>query len=535
MKKAICIIVLAACMRLTAAEPLPENINTIALFKNGSGYFLSSVSIPAGSEEFSVLPQVTPAHGTFWVSWPQDADITSLISEEKDIDKKITAVTIIELLRANVGARVKLAVRDEYIMGKLVGFEEKDFEPRPMPYRPGKEIYPPRMKTQMILLETDSGISAMDANQVLGVTFLSDKINRDTVEKEKRVVLTGKFADRSAATQVFISYVGKGITWVPSYIVDITNDDNVIISAKSVIINEAADIENTKILLITGYPQMEFGNINSPIAMTGSLADFLAALGSGQSPMARGVTSNVMARGKMMMMEAADSYAPVSYGEAAQGQQIEDMFFYPVENVTLAKDQTGYYPLFSQKVDCKHIYKWDIANNVDQYFRYNQQQPQEETVWHCIKLKNDMKQPWTTAPVQTVKEKLILGQSTLDYTLPGDEAVIKITRAGAVKASQTEYVKERVANSTKFFGEFFDEVTIEGALSIANTKDKDIDVEATKIITGKTLSTSPKAEVKKTTTNVGKINENEILEWKITVPAGGKTEIKYTYKAYLRR
>ncbi len=537
MKKAICVLLLAVSMRLTAADILPEKINTIALYKNGSGYFMSSVAIAADSEEFSILPQVTPAHGTFWISWPQDVDITSLVSEEKAINKRVNAVTIVELLKANVGSRVKLAVRDDYIMGKLVGFEEKDIEPRPMPYRPGKMIFPPEIKTKVLLIETDSGICVMDVNQVSGVTFLSDKLNRETVESEKRVVITGKFAKPAPETQISISYVGKGITWSPSYIVDITNDDNVTISAKSLIINEAADIENTKILLITGFPQLEFSNVNSPIAMTGSLADYLAALGSGQQAgAARGVMSNVMTQRMGLMEKAADSFAPVSYGQAVEGQQLEDMFFYPIENVTLAKDRTGYYPLFSEKVDCKHVYKWDIANNIDQYQRYMpQQEQQEEAVWHCIKLKNNMKLPWTTAPVETIKESLILGQSTLDYTLPGDEAVVKITRAGAVKASQAEYVSQRVPNASQFFGTTYDEVTVDGVLYISNTKDIAIDIEVSKTITGKSISSSPKAEVKRTTTSVGQVNENEMLVWKANVPAGGKTELKYSYKAYLRR
>lgn len=538
MKKTIVISLLLTALRLTAGEIHSEKINTIALFKNGSGFFMSSFEIPAGADSFEMMPLVTPAHGTFWVSRSQGRQIISLVSQEKDIDKKITAVTTLELLKANVGSRVKLAVRDEYIMGKLIGFEEKQTERNFAPYRPGKAVFPPDFKTQIVMLETDSGICALDAAQINGVTFLTDKINRDTVESEKRVVVSGKLEPAEQNTSLYMSYVGKGITWAPSYIVDITDNENVTISAKCIIINEAADIENTKILLITGFPQLEFADINSPLAMTGSLADFLAGLDSGQTAgYGRGVTSNVTTQ-RMMVMEAkaADSFAPISYGAAAEGQQLEDMFFYPIENVTLAKDQTGYYPLFSQKVDCKHVYKWDIANNIDTYYRYSQQpQQKEETVWHCIKLNNNMNQPWTTAPVETIKDNLILGQSTLDYTLPNDEAVIKITRAGAIKANQAEYVSQRVPNATSFFGVNYDQVTVEGSLYITNTKDIAIDIEVSKTITGKTVTTSPKAEIKKTITNVGQVNENERLEWKVNVPAGEKTELKYSYKAYLRQ
>ena len=47
--------------------------------------------------------------------------------------------------------------------------------------------------------------------------------------------------------------------------------------------------------------------------------------------------------------------------------------------------------------------------------RDSRNQKQEE-VWHCIRLENTGKTPWTTAPAETVKDGLIIGQDTLNYT-----------------------------------------------------------------------------------------------------------------------
>ena len=60
--------------------------------------------------------------------------------------------------------------------------------------------------------------------------------------------------------------------------------------------------------------------------------------------------------------EVRDAIAPVmpDYGSAQAGKTAEDLFFYPVENVSLKKDQTGYYPLFTESVSYEHVYRWEI-------------------------------------------------------------------------------------------------------------------------------------------------------------------------------
>jgi hypothetical protein len=537
MRNVIIISVLTFTVFLFAGEPLGDDIHTIALYKNGSGYFLSTVDIAEGSEEFSIVPEVAATNGTFWVSWPQDVKVNSIVARERDFEEEIDAVTIIELLKANVGARVKLTIADETVTGELIRFDEKEISPGPRPYMPGSGNVMPEIKAKMISVETDAGILVVDAQRVSGVSFLRGELSRNTTQTVKKVVLTGDFAAKTPETKVDISYLGKGITWVPSYSVDITDGDKATLSAKALIINEAADLADVKILLITGYPQLEFADVFSPMAVKSSLAGYLGSLakGGGCDRGYQGVTSNMLkSNGRFDMV--AESAAPINYGSGAAGKQIEDMFFYPLENVTLEKDGTGYYPLFSEQVDTRHIYQWDIANSIDGYNRYSgDNRPQEQTVWHCIELHNDTGRPWTTGAIETKKQGLILGQSILDFTLDNDKAMVKITRANAVKANQVEYVSKRVPNSASFFGTNYDEVTIEGTLEINNTKGEAINLNVSKMISGKLLSSSPRAKVRKTSDGVGQINETQELKWDIAAQASEKVEINYSYKAYLRR
>ena len=45
-----------------------------------------------------------------------------------------------------------------------------------------------------------------------------------------------------------------------------------------------------------------------------------------------------------------------------------------------------------------------------------QREPEQQEVWHCIRLDNVMNLPWTTAPAEIVKDGVILGQDTLNFT-----------------------------------------------------------------------------------------------------------------------
>ena len=99
------------------------------------------------------------------------------------------------------------------------------------------------------------------------------------------------------------------------------------------------------------------------------------------------------------------------YGVPKEGQAAEDLFLYPVNNVQLKKGEAGYYPLFTESVPFKHIYLWKIADYVDEEERYyydrrrDEKREREEDVWHCLRMENNTKVPWTTAPAAVVNQE----------------------------------------------------------------------------------------------------------------------------------
>jgi len=337
-----------------------------------------------------------------------------------------------------------------------------------------------------------------------------------------------------------ISYLAKGITWAPSYIIDITNPDEAIISAKAVVINEACDLKDVTIQLVTGFPHLQFADIVSPLALKESLAQFLQSLTRGESERGRLREARVMTQLSAGYYNEGETMMP-AYGAAEAGKVAEDLFLYPVEKVQLKKGEVGYFPLFSESVPYKHIYQWKIPDYINEQERYyydqrrDEEHEPEEEVWHCLRLENTTKVPWTTAPAETVKEGLILGQDTLNYTAVHGKTTLRITQAVNVKAEQLELETDRARDAAQLYGHHYDLVTIEGNLSVANFQNKAITLEITKTLSGEVKSSQPEAMVKTLARGLRRMNAVRNLTWTIDLKPGEQKQLSYIYEVYVRR
>ncbi len=531
-------------------NPPMAGLQQVALFKNGLGFFVSEVTCPAGKKSFSFVPAVAASHGTFWVAYSHNVKLETLIAKEVESKKSMEAISIEELLRANVGKRVRLSFDDKgdsTLEGLIRFFAENRPNPLPDPYSPGQEesgneyryTRPPSRAT-LIIVQTEAGEVAVDSQKIRRMEFPDGKPETSFTSKSKSVQLDVELEAPAGGEKLTISFLAKGITWAPSYIVDITNDDKADISAKAVVINEACNLDDVTVQLVTGFPHLQFSNIVSPLARKENLAKFLQSLTRGASERGRvDVTSNVMMQSVEYFRGKAGPGGGImpAYAAAEQGKATEDLFFYPLEDVKLGKNQVAYFPLFTQSVPYKHIFQWQIPDYVDEEYsrQRNQQEKPEEVVWHCLRLQNTTKVPWTTAPAQTVKEQLILGQDTLSYTPVDAKTTLRITRAVGVKAEQIELEIERERDAAQLYGYHYDLLTIEGNLSVTSFQEKPISLEITKTLSGEVKSSQPVAEIEKLARGLRRMNGVKELTWTIELAPGQTKPLSYVYKVYVRR
>jgi hypothetical protein len=238
-------------------------------------------------------------------------------------------------------------------------------------------------------------------------------------------------------------------------------------------------------------------------------------------------------------MEMSGAVMP-AYGAAELGKTAEDLFLYPIEKVRLAKNEVGYFPLFTESVPYRHIYRWEIPDYVNpegSYYddRSRQQREPEQEVWHCIRLDNVMKMPWTTAPAEIIKDGTILGQDTLNYTPVKEQATVKITRAVNVKAEQVELEKDRKRDAGRWYNSNWDLITVEGTLSVTNYQEKPITLEITKLLSGEVKEMTPEAKLEKLAKSLRAVNPNIKLTWNAELGPGEKKDFTYNYEVYVRR
>jgi hypothetical protein len=526
------------------------NLQQVALFKNGLGFFVSEVEIPDNKDSFSFVPTAAASHGTFWVSCPAKVRLKSLVADEIEREESLDVITISELLKANIGREVAvwLSTDKESMTGTIKYFAEEREKPSTDPYAPGRmsEIinrgYIPPYQPLLMIIETDAGEVCINPQSIQRVDFIEDRAERAFSRKSKSMQLMVKLNAPAGGQKLMISHLAKGITWAPSYIVDISDVDNALLAAKAVVINEACDLDTVTLQLVTGFPHLQFADVVSPLALKENLAQFLQSLNRGESERGRRREAYVMAQ---RAGGYGGGYGPEAimpeYGAAEVGKVAEDLFFYPVENVQLKKGSVGYYPLFTESVPYKHIYQWNIPDYVNEQERYvydrrrEQEREPEEEVWHCLRLQNSTKVPWTTAPAETVKEGLILGQDTLNYTPVKGEATLKITQAVSIKAEQLELEIDRRREDLRMYGAYFDLITVEGKLSVTNFQEKTITLEIVKTLSGKVKSSQPEAKIETLARGLRRMNAVRKLTWTIELQTGDREELSYIYEVHVRR
>lgn len=547
-QRSILLVILGLTIQAPAQSPPPAmslDIERVALFKNGLGFFTGQITCPAGQTQLRSALPAAPAHGTLWISYPAEIEMASIIAKEVESAETQDAITIPELLQANVGRSARIAIGDREITGVIAYFAQNRQAGQGELYPLGPSVGPgrsydyraPQQPAALVTIQTELGLVGVDPRAVTSVTFMGTSAEQKVPRSVRQTQLEVRLKRAADGRRLAVTFLAKGVTWAPSYLVDITEEGKARISAKALVVNDACELKDVAGQLVTGFPHLQFADILSPMGLRETLAQFLQSLNRG-AEMPRGraaaiVTQNVMYGGGGM--------AGPEYGAAEAGTVAEDLFLYPAGKIDLDRGQVAYVPLFTESVPCEHIYQWDLPDYVDEAGRYlysrdrDPQAEDEQEVWHNLRLTNTTTVPWTTAPGQTVKAGAILGQDTLKYTPPGGTAILRITRAVGVKAEQIELETSRKREAIRMYGDTFDQITVRGDLSVLNTQGKAITLEITKTLSGEVKSSDPAAKEEKLAKGLGRMNGLSKLTWTVELPPATERRINYVYEVYVRR
>jgi len=270
----------------TKDSPLPV-LNTkaknIAVFKNGLGFFMREGTVRL-NEGWAVTEYVPNSSlGSLWItSLDKDSILEEVVGFKEDVQRSFEAISIEELLGSNIGSKVKITYGDKIIEGTIKSV------PEAREYEKGeggrtdyaRNVYDTRLQPKLaaiVIVDTGDGELVLNKSNILKVEFPKG-FSASYLTKEKAKRIRFKVAGPKKEAKIGLSYLQKGMSWVPSYLINIEESKKARITMKATLINDAEDLENVDFFFVVGYPNFLYADVLSPMALEESLTQFLQVL-----------------------------------------------------------------------------------------------------------------------------------------------------------------------------------------------------------------------------------------------------------------
>lgn len=510
----------------------------LSLFKNGYGTVtLEGKTAEGTAMELGNLP--IPSYGSFWFSAEPGVSVRDLVSSKVKIIIPKPDYARSELLAANAGRLVKITTeKGGQITGKMVKSGNKEVLDSHRPNLMGAISSPmedgydmsrsSQGMTGSVLLETGTGYMMLREGDIQQVEFLDRNISFPSWPAERtRVVMN---LERSAPGKtVTVNSLTSGISWLPSYRVELGAEGHGYLQCKASIMNELMDLDKVDMELISGFPALKMTGLPSPIAMKQSMSALLSALGSDNpgTEYARSLTSNYMSQARTP--QPVFNMAPAMAIDPGKIKQAEDLFFYSIPDFSCKYRETVTRTLFDGSIPCRHIYTWDVPHQqiLAEWKKSRSHVASPLDIWHCIQLTNALNQPWSTGIVEFVSQGRLAGQSTLTFTNPGEHVVVRLNKSmeAVTDVSEETVFSEKVSYKSSTCQKH----TVEGTLTVKNISGKEMDIRVNKAVIGIPQAVSENGEMSSLPNGNRHLNPDGKIWWKITLKPGEEKKLTYQY------
>jgi hypothetical protein len=540
-----------------SGEPPETELKTtaVAAFKNGLAFVVKQgdARLEAGVGNIASVPNATL--GSLWIA-PNDAgaSLDEIVAHRYKVSGQQSLTVLAEVLLANAGKVFTIVDNNqkEYT-GEIVGFRQAagsallSNPSAENSYSNALPVLPqPRVVPEFLLLKSEGKILALYFHNIARVVLPADSILQQTQEEERKA-LRFKIKGATGHANLTMGYLEHGLGWTPSYLVSLQDDKMAQITMQAVLVDDAEDLKDTDLFFVVGVPNFAYANVPSPMALQQSLLDFMQAAARRNDT--NGLYSNALTGQRLIGGVAnglgdADSEAPsfASTIQELQGAQEEDLFLYNRKNVTLGRGERATYNVFSEIVSYEHIYEWNLEDQprVDGFgnalnnSNSGADRSTKDSIWHALRLKNTTKFPWTSAPTMVIAGTKPLSQDTVSYTPKGATSSLKLTVATDIRASHEENEVDRQKDVQRRRSHNYDEVTVEGTLTVRNYKGKEVRLSIADRVRGSVESQTDDGKTTKLAEAIAVDNPLSRLTWEVTLKAGEEKVIKYRYKVWLR-
>ncbi len=500
----------------------PMKTTSLNVFKNGTYFVVKEGSLPLFNSKARLQIPKTPLLGTYWITTQKDITINKILFSTDTLKTSRPAQTILELLQANKGKKVKLFYRvDDKTTTEISGTLLDYFLP-----------------TNLVKIKTAEGrfgyFSANDIKQL----FVEENPNENLKSDSTSYLANIEFNRDPKEVKIKLVYMQAGIQWIPTYNIKVLNDKELQLEMRALVENFAENINNADLTLTVGDPNYKFGRSTEPFANPFLSTIFAPTPSYGsrayqfQNSMASAPAMNGYA--PMAKAEAGTDY--VDYNEyTTEGEKTGDLFMYRLGRVSVPKNSKASFQVFSQKIPYKDVYKvalGDVINYANtNYINNNPEQKFE--VYHSMKLINATKNPFTTAPVFVMNEELEpLAQDEIKYTAVGGNVSVQLSKSPDITVKNTEDEKDRQEKVKIYNKVTYNKVIISGTIEISNLQEKEVVLNINKYVNALVTSASDNGTIKKPPRFDG-LNPSSEIEWEIPMKANEKRTLTYFYEVYV--
>ncbi len=544
----------AATERVVAPE-----IDSVGLFKNGVVMVRASFRLDGpGTYRWDDVP--SPIHGTFQVTARGPVRTTAShrrveTTPEReqatgDPQRDLAGKNVRLRMKADSGGRAEVAGRVWEVPtpeGPEGGGWDRDyasmtpgghhggamFSGVPWMHREsGREGAPVRVAgADFLILENEDGREYVDLGSVAVIS--AEGPFKPRAVAEDRPVLLFEVEEAEPGDRVDVFYLTRGMAWMPSYTVEI-GEERARIRQTGMVRNELQDVDGAVASLVSGFPHIRFGHVDSPLSPGADLSGFFAqAL---QMPGRRGGSST---RGDVTSQMIAFN---VASAEAMPGDAADaladgvDMHFLDIGPLRLAAGETMAMEVAAAEADYERVVEWKAEDRRDAFGRHrNQPDETGPEAWDALRLRNPFDFPITTAPVQFHEDGKFRGQGQTHFVNPGQRMNLRVNKALSVTVRHHEVEEEIERQHVRIGGTSYRVSRVSGTLEVANHRSEALTMIAGVEFSGKLTEAEGDPQTRLRAEGVWSVNPRREMEWRLDVPAGGSVTLEYSYEVMVRR
>ncbi|MGA2442732.1 MAG: hypothetical protein ABSH08_17395, partial [Tepidisphaeraceae bacterium] len=392
------VVFLLCCSAWGQEVPLNNSIESVELFKNGLAIVHQSADI-AGPGVYRLDNVPAPVHGTFWITGDvaMDAQVTM-----RDVD--VPANNSPDFQENLIGKSVKIQLK-EGTLPPVVGRVMKVDRPKGNQawnrgYEQPQYSYQDNSQPQsggFLVIETDHGRTYVDSAAIafMDVTDAGPSIH----QRQPVLLLTPRDGNKGT---VHISYLTKGLAWAPSYRVELIDDHNLSVEQQAVVKNEMQDFKDAEVTLISGYPNIRFSNVLSPLSLEQTWARFFEQINANPTEVRGAMANNAVVQQAMPNADDLTSGLDMSAIPAGEGA---DLHFQPIGKHSLGEGDSLMVSVAQNTAPYDRIVEWIVADNRDVDGRAveasrngDSAEPRRDQPWDAIRFKNPLPFAMTTGP-----------------------------------------------------------------------------------------------------------------------------------------